>query len=43
MDVVDKIKAVPTGKRPMVTADYGPQPFDDVPQTQVVIESVKRQ
>ena len=45
MDVVDKIKEVPTGNSPGI-ARYGgkevPQPFQDVPQTPVVILSVRR-
>ncbi len=42
MDVVDKIKAVPTGTARFMT-NNGPGPFQDVPQTPVVIESIKRQ
>lgn len=43
MDVVDKIRAVPTGTDTLVTLDYGPRPFQDVPKTPVVIQSVRRQ
>jgi cyclophilin family peptidyl-prolyl cis-trans isomerase len=43
MHVVDQIKAVPTGKQKVTTAEYGEQEFTDVPQAMVVIESVKRQ
>ncbi len=43
MHVVDEIKAIPTGKQKMMTAEYGEQEFTDVPQAMVIIESVKRQ
>ncbi len=45
MDVVDKIRAVPTGDAPAIALD-GDQPtlttFQNVPRTMVVIESVRR-
>ncbi len=42
MDVVDKIKAVPTGTARFMTTN-GPGAFEDVPKTPVLIESVTRQ
>lgn len=45
MDVVDKIRAVPTGSSPAISMYNGKeiqQAFQDVPQSPVVIESVRR-
>lgn len=46
MDVVDKIRAVPTGSAPAISLYQGKeikQTFQDVPKKPVVIESVRRQ
>jgi len=42
MDVVDKIKAVKTGKKSFVVKDGSKAEFDNVPTDEVVIKSIRR-